>query len=62
MGVGSDDPTGLILDALWYAATMHRDQRRKGTEAAPYINHPIQVAHTLWGHGVRPKLEYSDDE
>ncbi len=36
-----------LLDALEYAAEMHRDQRRKGAEASPYINHPIQVARLL---------------
>ena len=36
-----------LLDALEYAAEMHRDQRRKGAEASPYINHPIQVARVL---------------
>lgn len=28
-----------------FAAKKHRDQRRKNSEAAPYINHPIGVAH-----------------
>ena len=36
-----------LLDALEYAAEMHRDQRRKGAEASPYINHPIKVARIL---------------
>ncbi len=36
-----------LLDALEYAAEMHRDQRRKGAEASPYINHPIKVARVL---------------
>jgi guanosine-3',5'-bis(diphosphate) 3'-pyrophosphohydrolase len=33
-----------LLDALDFAAERHRDQRRKGVEASPYINHPIRVA------------------
>ncbi|HET9423967.1 MAG TPA: HD domain-containing protein [Gemmatimonadaceae bacterium] len=36
-------PTQL-LRALSFAATKHRDQRRKGNHQAPYINHPIEVA------------------
>lgn len=36
-----------LLKALEFAAEQHRDQRRKGVEASPYINHPIQVAEVL---------------
>ena len=36
-----------ILQALHFAAAKHRDQRRKGAEASPYINHPIEVAELL---------------
>lgn len=36
-----------LLDALAFAATKHRDQRRKNTDASPYINHPIEVARLL---------------
>ena len=36
-----------VLKALHFAATKHRDQRRKGVEASPYINHPIEVAELL---------------
>lgn len=36
--------TCTLLAAAEFAAEMHRDQRRKGVEASPYINHPIQVA------------------
>jgi guanosine-3',5'-bis(diphosphate) 3'-pyrophosphohydrolase len=36
-----------LLRALDFAAHMHRDQRRKGADASPYINHPIQVAELL---------------
>jgi guanosine-3',5'-bis(diphosphate) 3'-pyrophosphohydrolase len=36
-----------LLKALEFAAEKHRDQRRKGVEASPYINHPIQVAQVL---------------
>ncbi|MEZ5671963.1 MAG: HD domain-containing protein [Thiotrichaceae bacterium] len=40
--------TGLLLKALSFAVEKHRQQRRKDLEASPYINHPIQVAETLW--------------
>lgn len=36
-----------LLSALHFAADKHRDQRRKGAEASPYINHPIEVAELL---------------
>src|SRR2546426_1659248 len=36
-----------LLQALHFAASKHRDQRRKGAEASPYINHPIEVAELL---------------
>lgn len=39
--------TKRFLSALAYASEKHRDQRRKNQEAAPYINHPIQVAYIL---------------
>jgi guanosine-3',5'-bis(diphosphate) 3'-pyrophosphohydrolase len=41
------EPTLLLLRALEFAAAKHRDQRRKGRGASPYINHPIQVASAL---------------
>ncbi len=43
----STEYAASLLDALEYAAEMHRDQRRKGAEASPYINHPIKVARVL---------------
>lgn len=47
-----DEPTlALLLRALEFAARKHRDQRRKGEGAAPYINHPIAVAAVLAGTG-----------
>ncbi len=44
------DPAPL-LRALVFAANKHRDQRRKGAEASPYINHPIAVAAVLANEG-----------
>jgi guanosine-3',5'-bis(diphosphate) 3'-pyrophosphohydrolase len=42
----------LILRAATFAAERHRDQRRKGTDAAPYINHPLALANLLATCGV----------
>ncbi|MBS0580915.1 MAG: bifunctional (p)ppGpp synthetase/guanosine-3',5'-bis(diphosphate) 3'-pyrophosphohydrolase [Proteobacteria bacterium] len=36
-----------LLAAASFAAHKHRDQRRKGAEASPYINHPLAVANLL---------------
>jgi (p)ppGpp synthase/HD superfamily hydrolase len=36
-----------ILRALKFAAEKHRDQRRKGAEKAPYVNHLIEVLYLL---------------
>lgn len=36
-----------LLTALWFAADRHRDQRRKGAESSPFINHLIEVAELL---------------
>jgi len=42
-------PTDLqrLAAALDYAAHQHRNQRRKGEERVPYINHPISLLHVL---------------
>jgi GTP diphosphokinase / guanosine-3',5'-bis(diphosphate) 3'-diphosphatase len=47
----TDDNIGLILMALRFSAAKHRDQRRKDIPQSPYINHPIEVAETLWQVG-----------
>lgn len=36
-----------LLRAISFAATKHRDQRRKDLAASPYINHPIALANVL---------------
>ena len=41
------EPTALLLAALRFAAHKHSRQRRKDSEATPYINHPIEVAEVL---------------
>lgn len=40
-----------LLEAVGFAAAMHRDQRRKGADGSPYVNHPIEVASELAGVG-----------
>ena len=42
----------LLLAALNFAAVKHRNGRRKDKQASPYINHPIEVAQTLWQIGA----------
>ena len=44
-------PFGLVLSALRFAAVKHRDQRRKGQDASPYLHHCIEVAETLASQG-----------
>ena len=46
-----DADMGLVLRAARFAAWKHRDQRRKGRGALPYINHPLDLAHALWFEG-----------
>jgi GTP diphosphokinase / guanosine-3',5'-bis(diphosphate) 3'-diphosphatase len=40
-------PVSIVLAASAFAAHKHRDQKRKGASAVPYINHPIDVANVL---------------
>ena len=40
-----------ILRALTFAANKHQNQRRKGRDKLPYVNHLIRVADTLWRVG-----------
>lgn len=49
----STDVKGLsiILTALEFASKKHKDQRRKDSEASPYINHPISLANVLCNEG-----------
>lgn len=45
--LGLDNPVAKVLSALAFAADKHRNQRRKDTDASPYINHPIALARLL---------------
>src|ERR1700741_3989165 len=38
---------GLVIRAVEFAAQKHRMQRRKDSDASPYINHPIALMHVL---------------
>ncbi len=46
-----------LLHAVRFAAEKHRDHRRKGSTAAPYINHPIAVAEQLAAAGFEGETE-----
>ena len=47
----SEKEVGTLLYAVDYAARKHRSQRRKGSDANPYTNHPLGVAYLLWDKG-----------
>ena len=47
------DPISRVLSAATFAAERHRDQRRKGKHASPYINHPLALASLLAERGER---------
>jgi guanosine-3',5'-bis(diphosphate) 3'-pyrophosphohydrolase len=53
MSEARGEPISRILSAATFAAERHRDQRRKGKDASPYINHPLALASLLAGCGVR---------
>lgn len=36
-----------ILSAASFAARQHKNQKRKGSDGEPYINHPLEVAHMI---------------
>lgn len=41
----------IVIRAADFAAHKHRDQRRKGANGCPYINHPLAVARILAEEG-----------
>ena len=43
----TNEELSLLVRALAFAAHKHRDQRRKGAERSPYINHPIALVNVL---------------
>lgn len=46
-----NSPLSGFIKAVAFAADKHRNQRRKDTEASPYINHPIALANVLANEG-----------
>jgi len=40
-----------VLEVVSFAASRHRNQRRKGADQSPYVNHPIDVARELAATG-----------
>ncbi len=48
---GKGETSLRLLEAIRFASEKHRDHRRKGNTAAPYINHPIAVADQLAANG-----------
>jgi guanosine-3',5'-bis(diphosphate) 3'-pyrophosphohydrolase len=46
----------MILRAAAFAAERHREQRRKGADSSPYINHPLALANLLAECGVDDPL------
>ena len=46
-----------ILSAATFAADKHKNQKRKGSDGQPYINHPLEVAKLLVSIG---KVEDTD--
>jgi len=47
MSVSGVGDLGVLLRAVTFSAERHRLQRRKGVDASPYINHPLDVANLL---------------
>jgi GTP diphosphokinase / guanosine-3',5'-bis(diphosphate) 3'-diphosphatase len=41
------DPLSTILRAASFAAKKHKEQKRKGADGEPYINHTLEVANLL---------------
>lgn len=46
-GTGGAPGIAQVIDAALFAAQAHRQQRRKGEVADPYVNHVIEVADRL---------------
>lgn len=46
-----------FIEAAGFAAKRHRNQKRKGADGEPYINHPLEVANLLANVG---KVEDTD--
>ncbi len=47
----SEQDFGMFVRALTFAADKHQNQRRKGHDRLPYVNHLIRVTDLLWREG-----------
>jgi len=47
----SEQDFGMFVRALRFAADKHQNQRRKGHDQLPYVNHLIRVTDLLWRVG-----------
>jgi guanosine-3',5'-bis(diphosphate) 3'-pyrophosphohydrolase len=45
--MAQESELNLLVRAMSFAAHKHKNQRRKGKDASPYINHPIGLAEVL---------------
>jgi guanosine-3',5'-bis(diphosphate) 3'-pyrophosphohydrolase len=45
--MNNESVEAALLDAVMFAAERHKNQRRKDSDATPYINHPIALAYLL---------------
>ncbi len=50
-GLQKDKDVGLMLNAITFEASKHRNWRRKDAGASPYVNHPIDLVEVLWHEG-----------
>ena len=50
-GLFTASQVGDLIAAVAFAAERHRDQRRKGEDHRPYVNHVIGVMQLLWDVG-----------
>ena len=53
----AETQTTALLKAIQFAALKHQRQRRKDSDASPYINHPIRVATLLADVGAVSDVE-----
>jgi len=47
----TDSHLNALITAIVFATDKHQNQRRKGGDMPPYINHPIHLLNLLWEVG-----------
>ena len=52
-----DEDLSLLVRAMAFAASKHRDQRRKDECASPYINHPLALVDVLVHEGGMSRMD-----